>query len=40
MLENTEGPIKNGESRETGNTKGIQDEETKQRHDTIMDSET
>jgi hypothetical protein len=35
MLENTEGTIKNGQSRETSNTGHIRRGKTKQKHNTI-----
>ena len=33
---NTEGPFKNGQSRETGNTGHMRQRKTKQKHDTIQ----
>jgi hypothetical protein len=36
MLENTEGTIKNGQSRETGNIRYTRQRKTKQKHNTIF----
>jgi hypothetical protein len=36
MLENTEGAIKNGQSRETGNIEYTRRRKTKQKHNTIQ----